>query len=83
MTTSIQADPKYLEEKRRQLQPYLDMFSEQLFRIYSIMPAPKRIYYYKTGEWEIINDPQWQQLIDKTIAEQNEFIENFFKQDNP
>lgn len=79
----LKQDPYYLEQRRKELQPYLDLFSRQLFHIYCYMPCPKRIIDWKTGECEIINDEKWQAVIDKVKEGQMEILESSFPEFYP
>lgn len=74
----LQYDERWLKQRRKQLEPYLALFRSQLAHIFTIMPAPKRIYHIKTGEWEVINDPQWQELINKVTKQQIEYLKTEF-----
>ncbi len=74
----IEYDERRLKQRRRELEPYLELFRKQLFNIYVIMPAPLRKLDLKTGEWEVINDPKWQKLIDRVTARQIEYLKTEF-----
>lgn len=77
-SNELQKDDVWLARRRREMQPYLDYFGQQLFNVVAIMPAPKRIFHFATGEWEIVNDPKWQQLIDKIKDERDKYLQTEF-----
>ena len=78
MDNELQKDDGWLERRRREMQPYLDHFAAKLYRVAVIMPVPKRIYHFETGEWEIVYDTGWQQLIDKIKKEKDECLQREF-----
>lgn len=74
----INQDPYLLEKRHRQYQRDMEYFTKLLEMIINVMPAPKRIYYLKTGEWEVINDPLWQERIDKVLEQKDEFVKKHY-----
>ncbi len=78
MNAIIKQDPHYLEQRRKEMQPYLDAFSTQMARVYQIMPTPKRTLNLKTGEWGIIQDEKWQAIVDKLFHQQREYLKTSF-----
>ena len=74
----IQQDPHYIRERRRELSRIVTAFSKQLAHVLQYMPAPTRILDLKTGEWTIVNDEKWQQLIDKIVSQQQDYLKKEF-----
>lgn len=66
-----------LSRKRREAQPYIDYFSQHLYRIYSIMPHQG--YIINNGVLETLPPlPEWQMLIDRVIEMRDETLKSKF-----
>ena len=76
--SQINQDPRYLDQKRKEMQPYLDLFSKQLSSLYQRMPHLGITVDMNTGEIEARIDPQGQELIDRLIINQQKTLERTF-----
>ena len=74
----LKQDPYYIRERQKEFNSIKTAFARQLGTIIARMPAPKRRLDLTTGEWEIVQDPQWQELIDRLTSQYNTYFEKEF-----
>lgn len=77
-------DEHELRQRREEFYYSIQPFTKWLTHIYTIMPSPG--YVLRDGVWEPLQPlPEWQELIDKIIKMQKEYIKNnfpeFYKED--
>jgi len=74
----LKQDPHYLDQRRKEMQPYIELFTKQLAHFIERMPLKGVLVDTVTGEMKTVYDKEWEEGIDRLKQRQQDYLKITF-----